>query len=78
MGAKATEFESGALIALATLNAVYGQPSMCANTISELGLGGTDCSELSDFDRESLSKINADLPRDKKLKGLAQRQKRGK
>lgn len=65
-----TEFESGAMVAIATLNAVYGQPSMCANTIIELGLGGTDCSELSDFDRESLAKINVELPEAIKLKGV--------
>lgn len=65
-----TEFESGALIALATLNAVFDQPSMCASTINELGLAGIDCSELSEFDRENLAKINANLPKDKKLKGL--------
>lgn len=65
-----TEFESGVLIALATLNATFDQPSMCASTINELGLGGIDCSELSDFDRESLAKISANLPNGKKLRGL--------
>lgn len=65
-----TEFESGALVALATLNAVGGSPSACASTISELGMGGIDCSELSEFDRVSLAKINVELPDHKKLRGL--------
>lgn len=67
-----TEFQKGALVALATLHAVYGHASLCANTITELGLGGVDCSGLSEFDRASLSKINADLPEAHKLTGLAQ------
>lgn len=65
-----TEFESGALTALATLNAQFDQPSMCASTIKELDLGGLDCSELSDFDKQSLRKINKDLPYFDRLTGL--------
>lgn len=65
-----TDFESGALVALATLHAAQGHSSACASAISELGLGGIDCSELSEFDRVNLAKINVDLPDHKKLRGL--------
>lgn len=64
------EFEVGALMALATLNAQFDQPSMCASTINELGLTGIDCSELSDFDKQSLRKINENLPTCDRLTGL--------
>lgn len=65
-----TGFESGVLMALATLNAQFDQPTMCASTIKELDLGGIDCSELSDFDKESLRKINKNLPYCDRLTGL--------
>ncbi len=64
------EFEEGALMALATLNAQFDQPSMCASTINQLDLGGLDCSELSDFDKQSLRKINENLPSRDRLTGL--------
>ena len=38
--------------------------------INQLDLGGLDCSELSDFDKQSLRKINENLPSRDRLTGL--------
>lgn len=64
------EFQEGVLMALATLNAQFDQPSMCASTIRELGVEGVDCSDLCDFDKDQLRKINENLPEGMKLAGL--------
>lgn len=64
------DFNRGILTALSVLNLAHNKPDLCAGTISELGLGGTDCSDLPETDKESLRKINEGLPGHKKLRGL--------
>lgn len=65
-----SRFTEGALVAIATVNACEKGSSLCANAINELGLGGADCSDLSEFDKENLRMVNVHLPTEKKLTGL--------
>lgn len=64
------KFTEGALMALATLNRLCDEPTACASVIRALDLEGTDCSEMDDYDKASLIKINDNLPDSDRLKGL--------
>lgn len=61
-------FDDGILIAAATLVNTHDQPGMAADIIKEIGLEAHDCTNLDEFDKKHLRKIN--LERGMQLKGL--------
>lgn len=54
---KIGEWEEGVLMAASVLQSLYDEPTTAATIIRELGLTSADCSELDDFDKENLRKI---------------------
>lgn len=64
------KFTEGALMALATLNRLHDEPTLCASAVRAMDLEGTDCSDMDEYDKASLIKINENLPDGEKLIGL--------
>lgn len=54
---KIGEWEEGVLMAASVLQALHDEPVLAATIIRELGLASINCSELDDFDKENLRKI---------------------
>jgi hypothetical protein len=52
-----TARERGMLFALATLQQLHGCHDVIADTIWELGLNGSDCSPMSDWDKKRLATV---------------------
>lgn len=55
-----TDTEQGALMAVSILISIHDQPSMAADVVNELGLAHADCSQLDDFDKQNLKKIQGE------------------
>ena len=62
--------EKGMLIAVSILLACHDQPSMAADVLNELGLHNADCSQLDDFDKENLTKVQGAKGGRIQLRGL--------
>lgn len=62
------EFANGILTAAAILQSIHDQPNMAASLLRETCLNFYNCSELDDFDKEHLRKINKET--DMHLTGL--------
>ncbi|SDH05376.1 MULTISPECIES: hypothetical protein [unclassified Duganella] len=62
-------WRDGALMALSVLVSVHDQPTMAASVVNELSLCEADCSELDEFDKTNLRKIQK-AGRGMKLRGL--------
>lgn len=52
-----TQFEEGALCAAGLLAYMYGQPTIAADIICELGFTNSDCSDLDEYDKDNLRLI---------------------
>lgn len=55
--AKLDPWSEGVLMAASVLVATHDQPTEAATILKELGLADADCSQLDDFDKESLRKV---------------------
>ena len=69
-GIEMEKFTEGALTALSVMNSLFDRPSMCANVVLEMGIDGTDCSGMDDFDKRNMRLINENLPDGRKIIGL--------
>jgi hypothetical protein len=69
---KLGEFEHGALMAVSLLIATHGETVAAADVLNEMGLQTADCSELDDYDKANLRKVQGARGRIK-LKGLEDR-----
>lgn len=58
-------------MAVSVLMATHDQPTMAANVLQELGLIKADCSELDEFDKENLRKVQQQSGCRLALRGLA-------
>lgn len=65
-------WREGVLMAASVLMATHDQPTMAADVLNELGLSGSDCGALDEFDKRNLRKIQKDRP-GLKLRGLTSR-----
>lgn len=63
-----SDMEEGALMAVSILIALHDQPGMAADVVNELGLAAADCSQLDDYDKQNLKKIQGE--RGVHLRGL--------
>jgi len=57
-------------MAASVLVATHDQPGMAADIIKELGLNDADCSDLDDFDKANLEKVNGQRGAWPRLRGL--------
>lgn len=53
-----TEFEKGVLYASAQVQRLHDEPLVAADVLKQAGLAKSDCSELDDYDKESLREVN--------------------
>lgn len=65
-----TEFERGVLLAVSVLLATHEQLVAAADVLNELGLCEADCSDLSDYDKGNLRKVQGELHGKIRLRGL--------
>ena len=63
-----SEFERGALTAIALIIRCHDAESLAFDILNEMGLNGADCSELDECDKEDLSQLIG--YRGAKLRGL--------
>lgn len=63
-------WEQGVLMAASVLISTHDQIVAAADVVCQLGLREADCSELDDFDKQNLRKIQGDLSGAIKLRGL--------
>ena len=54
---KLNPWSEGVLMAASVLVATHDEPTLAATILKELGLSDADCSQLDDFDKESLRKL---------------------
>lgn len=66
-----SEWEQGVLMAVSILIATHDQGVAGAGVLSELGLSNADCSQLDDYDKRNLAKVQGELGGQIKLLGLA-------
>lgn len=65
-----TEQEQGAMLAISVLIALHDQPGMAADVLVELGLHAADCTELDEYDKQNLKKIQGERGGSIRLRGL--------
>lgn len=65
-----SEFEQGILTAAGLLVKLHDLPGPAADVLLSTGLGEADCSQLDDFDKENLRKIQGERKGKINLKGL--------
>jgi len=63
-------FEQGILMAASALVSLHDQPGMAADIVSEFGLHEADCSQLDEYDKRNLRKIQGLKHGTIKLRGL--------
>lgn len=66
-----SEWEQGVLMAVSILIATHDQVVAGADVLRELGLSKADCSQLDDYDKRNLAKVQGELGGQIKLRGLA-------
>ncbi len=62
------EFEMGIVIAAVNIVHLHDQPGIAADVLKDAGLRSFNCSNFSEYDKESFRKINHEKGMD--LKGL--------
>jgi hypothetical protein len=65
-----SDFQQGALVAVSILIAMHDNPVAAADVVSELGLSEVDCTELDDYDKQNLKKIQGERGGSIELRGL--------
>ncbi|MVF24221.1 hypothetical protein EVC37_21820 [Methylocaldum sp. BRCS4] len=68
--AKESEFNQGVLMAVSLIVATHDLPTVAADVLNEMGLYNADCTELSDFDKENLRRVQGELHGKIRLRGL--------
>lgn len=55
------EWEVGVLMAVSVLMSVFDEQTIAANVLNELGLSKADCSDLDEFDKSNLRRVQGEM-----------------
>ncbi len=70
MAKRMGDWDCGVLMAVSLLIATHDQPSMAADVLNALGLCDVDCTELGEYDKRNLRKVQGYLQGKIQLRGL--------